>query len=126
MKLSLRNMKDRLCFSIFLLPTVAFMLHGCNQDEEADNVTINMACPSRVGTNISTGICLTDNPVLQKGACYNISNDMAMVTCIPATTDYVNFTCPTGSEDKCIFDSSSTAEANSSAPVTYCTGKPVD
>jgi len=84
-----------------------------------------LPCPLWVGTN-TTPICLTGDPLLQIGACYNVSNGMAQVTCIQALkengerrnlTNYVNFQCSPGSEDKCLFQKSYGTLLNSSVTV---------
>jgi len=122
-------MSNGLHLGIFFLPMVTFMLHGCidlnGLKDLVDNVTATMLpCPSWVGTNAS-GLCLTVDPNMQIGACYNASNGMAQVTCIEAfssqtgerlnLTGYYNHQCGMGSKDKCLFNSSFKTLLNTSA-----------
>merc|ERR1719362_2375454 len=93
-------MTDGLHFSVFLLPLVAFTLHGCFVGE--DTIKKPKMCPYQVGTE-TDGICLVMDPATHQGACYNSSSRAAPVTCILTVLDYDSFTCPTGSPDKCKF-----------------------
>jgi len=95
------------------------------QDMSLPKQSTTLPCPSWVGTN-TTAICLTDNPLLEIGACYNASNAIAQVTCIVALkengerrnlSDYANFQCSPGSQDKCLFNKSYHSLLNSSATV---------
>jgi len=121
-------MSNGIHFGAFLLPLLTFVLHGCIDlnalKDLADIVTATLPCPLWVGTNAS-GVCLTADPNMQIGACYNASNGMAQVTCIGAfssetgerlnLTGYYNHQCGMGSKDKCLFNSSYKTLMNSSA-----------
>merc|ERR550532_695595 len=121
MSMPLATPNGGLHLGFFLLPLVAFMLHGCidlSGLKEIVDTVLNAAqqlqpCPEWVGTN-TTPICSTDG-LVSIGACYNNTDAMAKVTCIAKMagtaelniTGYLNYECPDeGSEAKCVFNSS--------------------